>query len=200
MNLNELQSLWNSPGNRQPTSAQLQLANKFTRQMIRRHRFQTFWLIHVFVWLALITGLAAWNVMAKKVVFGQEWAVVPLLVVPWAFAIHFLRRHQKPTAAIARGEVSVGDSVRAALSSNRTEQSRLKLVGLLFAIMIPVLALSIWQLRAADKVSPREMTSMAIFFGGVLLVSGAGVAARYVGRLLPQQRQLEDLLAELNEE
>jgi len=200
MNLNEMQSLWNSPGNRPPTAAQQQLADKFTRQMIRRRRFQTFWLIHTLVWLTLITGLAVWNVMAKKVALGQEWALIPLLLVPWAFAIHFLRRYLKPAAPIARGEVSVADSFRAALGSNRTEQSHLKLVGLLFAIMIPVLAVSMWQLRAADKVSAREMTSMAIFFGGVLLVSGAGVAARYFGRLLPQQRQLNELLAELNEQ
>ena len=73
-------------------------------------------------------------------------------------------------------------------------------MGLLFAIMIPVLAVSIWQLRTTDKVSAREMTSMAIFFGGVLLVSGASVIARYFGRLLPQQRQLNALLAELNEQ
>lgn len=200
MNLNEMQSLWNSPGNRPPTVAQQQLADMFSRQMIRRRRFQSFWLIHTFVWLTLITGLAAWNVIAKKVALGQEWALIPLLAVPWAFAIHFLRRYQKPAAPIARGEVSVADSLRAALGSNRTEQTHLKLVGVLFAIMIPILAASVWQLRAADKVSPHELTSMVIFFGGVVLVSGAGVAARYFGRVLPQQRQLNAVLRELNEQ
>lgn len=200
MNLNEMQTLWNSPGNRPPTATQQHLADKFTRQMLRRRRFQTFWLINSFVWLTLITTLAIWNVTAKKIAIGQEWALIPLLVVPWAFAIHFLRSHLKSATPIARGELSVADALRAALDSNRREQAHLKWVGVLFAILIPLLAVSVWQLWATGKVSAgRELTSMAIFFGGVLLISSAGVAARYFGRVLPQQRQLDAVLRELNE-
>jgi hypothetical protein len=66
--------------------------------------------------------------------------------------------------------------------------------------MIPVLAVTMWQLRETGKVSPRELTSMLVLFGGVLLVSGAGVAARYFGRVLPQQQQLNALVAELNQQ
>jgi len=61
-----------------------------------------------------------------------------------------------------------------------------------------LMAVSAWQLQAAGKASPRELTSMAIFFGGVLLVSGAGVATRYFGRLLPQTKQLEELLRQFD--
>jgi len=199
MNLNEMQNLWNSPGNRPQGAAQLLLADKFARQMIRRRRFQSLWLINTFAWLTLITVLAAWNVLKGKVVPEQEWALLPLLIVPWLFTMHFLRRHLKPIAPVARGELSVTDSFRAALSSNRMEQSHLKLVGALFAVMIPLVALSMRQLQAAGKVSSRELMSMAIFFGGVLLISGAGVAARYFGRVLPQQRRLNALLAELTD-
>ncbi len=41
---------------------------------------------------------------------------------------------------------------------------------------------------------------MAALFAGVLLLSGAGIAARYFGRLLPQQKQLHALLAEMVDE
>jgi hypothetical protein len=200
MNLNEIQNLWNSAGNRPPTAIQQQWADKFTRQMIRRRRFQSAWLINTFLWLTLVTVLAGWNVMKKKVALDQEWALFPLLIVPWAFAFHFLRRYLKPAAPIARGEISVAESLRAALNSNKAEQSHLKLVGVLFAIMIPVLAVSLWQLRATHKVLAHELMSMVILFGGVLLVSSAGIAARYFGRVLPQQRQINALLAELNEQ
>jgi len=61
-----------------------------------------------------------------------------------------------------------------------------------------LMAVSAWQLQAAGKASPRELTSMAIFFGGVLQVSGAGVATRYFGRLLPQTKQLEELLRQFD--
>lgn len=199
MNLNEIQSAWNSPRNHLPTAEQQRLAGQFTRQMIRRRRFQIIWLINTFVWLTVITALAIWVVATGKANLRQEWGLFPLLIVPWVFAIHFLRRYWNPVAPIVQGELSVADSMRAALGSNRMACSHLKLVGGLFAIMIPVLALTMQQLHAVGKVSSRELLSMAVFFGGVLLLSGAGIAARYFGRLLPQQRKLDGLLAELND-
>ena len=200
MNPNEMQHAWNSPRNNLPTAEQQLLVDQFTRQMVHRRRFQAFWLIHNFIWLTIITGLAFLAIATGKTNLQQEWGLFPLLIVPWAFAIHFLRRYWKPVAPVAQGELPVADSLQAALVSNRTEQSHLKLVGGLFAIMIPLLALSIQQLHAAGKVSARELVSMAVFFGGTLLLCGAGIAARYFTRLLPQQRRLDALLAELSVE
>ncbi|HMJ90297.1 MAG TPA: hypothetical protein VK530_10795 [Candidatus Acidoferrum sp.] len=200
MNMDEMQSAWNSPRNNLPTGEQRRLAEQFTRQMVRRRRFQALWLINTFALLTIATALAARAVATGKAELAQEWALLPLLIAPWMFAIHFLRRHLKPGSPAPRGEVSVADSFRAALSSNRREQSHLKAVGVLFAIVIPLLAVSMQQLHAVGKASTRELTSMAVFFGGVLLLSSAGIAARYFGRVMPQQKRLSALLAELNDQ
>lgn len=200
MNLNEMQNAWSSPRNNLPAKEQQRVADQFTRQMTRRRRFQSIWLINTFVWLAAITFLASWTIAVGKTKPEQEWGLFPLLIVPWAFAMHFLRRHLKPVTPAARGELSVSESLRAARSSNRTEQSRTKQVAALFAIMIPLLAVAMQQLHAVGKMSSPELSSMAVLFGGVLLLSGAGIAARYFGRLLPQQRQLDALLTELGDE
>lgn len=200
MNLNEMQNAWNSPRNNLPTAEQQQLAQQFARQMIRRRRFQAIWLTNTFVWLALITLAVIQSIAAGRFKPAQEWAVLPLLIVPWAFAIHFLRRFLKPAVPGARGEVSVAESFRAALDSNRTEQSHLRLVGVLFVIMIPLLAVAVQQLHATGKVSAKDLASMAIFFGGIFLVSGVGIAAKYFGRVLPQQRKLNALLAEMTDQ
>ena len=200
MNLNEMQQDWNSPRNNLPTEPQQKLARQFTRQMIRRRRFQALWLINTFVWLTVITVLAIRTVAVGQTTPSQEWGLFPLLIVPWAFAFHFLRRHLKPVEPLALGELTVADSLRAALASNRTTQRHLKLVGVLFAIMLPLLVVAMQQLHTVGKVSARELTSMAALFAGVLLLSGAGIAARYFGRLLPQQKQLQALLAELADE
>ena len=199
MNLNEIQTAWNSPLNNLPNEEQQRLAGKFTRQMIRQRRFRSIWLINTFVWLSLITVLAIWAICIGKTKPGQEWGLIPLLAAPWTFAIHLLRRHLKPGPANNRGELSVIDSLRAALSSNRMEQSHLKRVLGLFALMVPLLGLSMWQLHKVGKVSARELESMAVFFGGIMLLSSAGIAARYLGRVLPQQRQLNTLLSEFND-
>lgn len=196
MNLNEMQNVWNSPRNNLPTEAQQRLADQFARQMIRRRRFQSIWLINTFVWLTIITVLAI-RMVAIGQTTSQEWGLFPLLIVPWGFAIHFLRRYQKPVAPITRGETTIVDSLRAALASNQETRAHVKLVGVLYVIMIPLLALGMRQLHAVGKVSERELTSMAIFFGAVLLFGGIGIAVRYFIRLRPQQRRLNALLAEL---
>jgi hypothetical protein len=199
MNFDELQPDWNSPRNNLPTGQQRALVETFSRQMIRRRRFQTFWLIHTFVWLTLITGLAIVMIATGKTSLAQEWGLFPLLIVPWAFAIHMLRRHRKPAAPATRGELPVSDSLSAALDSNQTAQSQSKRVGALYLVLTPLLGLAMQQLYAAGKVSSRELTSMSVFFGATLLFCGAVIAVRYFGRLRPQQRQLEDLLQQFSQ-
>jgi hypothetical protein len=199
MNPDEMQSAWNSPRNNLPAEEQQQLARQFSRQMIRRRRFKMLWLTNTFVWLATITALAIRTVAVGKTGLMQEWALLPLLIAPWAFALYFMRRHLNRAFSPTQGELPVADSFRAALDSNRMEQSHLKQVARLFVIMIPLLALAMRQLHAAGKVSGRELISMALFFGAILLVSGGGIAARYFGRLQPQQKRLNALLAELTD-
>ncbi|MGN6552454.1 MAG: hypothetical protein ACTHLW_01805 [Verrucomicrobiota bacterium] len=199
MNFDEVQQTWNSPRNTLPAEQQRALAETFSRQMIRRRRFQTFWLIHTFVWLTLITGLAMAMIASGKTRLAQEWGLFPLLIVPWAFAINMLRRYRKPAAPATRGELPVSDSLNAALLSNQTAQSQSKWVGALYLVLTPLLGLAMQQLYAAGKVSSRELTSMAVFFGATLLFCGAVLAARYFGRLRPQQNQLEDVLQQFNQ-
>jgi hypothetical protein len=198
MNFDDLQNAWNTPRNQLPTAEQERLAQQFTRQMIRRRRFQAIWLVNTIVWLTLITVLAIWVIAVGKANPAQEWGLFPLLILPWAFAVYFLRQYRKSTS-LARGDLSVSDSLRRALGANRTEQSHLKCVTVLFTIMIPLITLSMHQLRGVGKMSSSELASMAILFGTTLLASGAGIAIRYFGRLLPQQRQIKALLAELTE-
>lgn len=197
MTFDELQQDWNSSRNNVPTEQQRALIENFSRQMIRRRRFQAFWLIHTFVWLALITGLAVAMIATGKTSPAQEWGIFPLLMVPWVFAIHVLWENRKEVAPATCGDRAVGDSLTAALDSNRAAQMRSKWVGALYLVLVPLLGLAIQQLHTAGKVSPREMLSMAVFFGGTFLFCGAIIATRYFGRLRPQQRQLEGLLQEL---
>lgn len=194
MNLNEMQNLWNSPQNNLPSDGRQQLAAQFARQMIRRRRFQSVWLFITFAWLTIITVVAAWTLDVGHAQPRVEWGLFPLLLLPWSLAIYFLRQHLKP---VADGELPVADSLRAALNANRAEMSHLKLAAGLLVVMIPVLALVMRQLHTAGKVSVRELTSMAIFFGAALLAGAGGMAIRYFVRLQPRQKRLETVLKDL---
>lgn len=197
MNLNEIQNLWNSPSNQVPDPEHERLARRFVSQMIRRRRFQSIWLIITFAWLTVISVLACGNLAKGKLDPSIEWAVFPMLLVPWVFAIHFLRRYLKPVASASSGESPVAESFRAALVSTRAEQSQLKRVAVLWVILVPILIVASRQLEAAGKVSPRELECMMVFFGGVFLASGLGIAIRYFGWLSPRRRRLVGLLDEL---
>jgi len=196
MNSNEMQNIWNSPLNNLSSYQQEQLAGQFIRQMKRRRRFQSIWLINTFAWLAIITVIALWSISVGNTQLTHEWAVLPLLIVPWAFAVYFLCSYLRSKAFSSQGELSVVESLRAALASNLDRQSRLKIVGGLYVILVPILALAMRQLQTAGKVSGHQMTSMSVLFSGALLVSALAMAALFFGRLLPQQRKLESLLAE----
>jgi hypothetical protein len=195
MNFAELETIWNSADNR-PTAAEREKLTHHVLAWVRRHRRRDIiWLAWTFGVLTIMTSFAAWLLFATdKVNLAAEWAAVPLLLVPWWFAFLFLRRFLRPAGSHCRGDMPIADALAAALKTNEAAQFRLRAVGLLYAVFLPVLAVSMWQLHAVGKASSRELFSMAMFFGGVLLLSGAGVFARYRFRLKPQQQQLEELL------
>jgi hypothetical protein len=199
MNPDEMQRAWNSPRNHPPTAEHQRLAEQFSRQMLRRRRFRAFWLVNTFAWLTVITLLAAWCLVTGRTRLAQEWGLFPLLLLPWGFALHFLRRHLHPGPPVAQGESAVADSLRAALASNQETRSHFKRIGILYLLMVPTLALAVRQLHGVGKVSDRELVSLACFLGGVLLLGGIGLALRYRLSLQPQQQRLQALLADLGE-
>ena len=195
MNFADLQTLWNSSGN-QPNPAQRERLTQHLLAWVRRQRrHQLAWLAWTFAALTAITAFAGWLLFAtEKVDLGIEWGSIPLLLLPWIFAFVFLKRLLAPTVSPVSGEVPIADALARALKANEAARFRLRAVGLLYAIFVPVLAISIWQLHSAGKASSREIVSMAIFFGSVLLLCGAGVFARYRFRLKPQHHHLKALL------
>ena len=200
MNFAELQTIWNSPGN-QPNPAQRE---RLTQQLLgwvrRQRRHQLMWLVWTFAALTGITAFAGWLLFAtNKVDLGKEWGLMPLLLVPWCFALLFLKRFLKPAVSLASGDVPIADALTRALKTNEAAQFRLRAVGVLYAIFVPILAISIWHLHSAGKASTRELFSMATFFGSVLLLCGSGVFARYRFRLKPQHAHLKALLQHYRE-
>jgi hypothetical protein len=192
MNFAELEMIWNSAGN-QPSAGEQE---KITRQTLgwvrRQRRHQGIWLVWTFGVLTVMTSFAGWVLFGTdKVDLGMEWGVIPLLLLPWTFAFIFLKRFLKPEMAAVRGDMPIVEALGRAIRTNEASQCRLRAMGVLYAIFIPVLTVAMWQLHLAGKASPRELFSMAVFFGGVLLLGGAGVFARYRFRLKPQHEQLK---------
>jgi hypothetical protein len=197
MTFEEMQGAWKSAENRGTTEGQNAAVAKLARQMVRRRRFERYWLAQAIVWLTLLTGLSGWAVASGRTALTQEWALLAVLGLPWGFSMYFLRRFLKDGKAGGAGERPVAAALEAVIAANRREATRLKWVGVLLAAMAPAAGVAVYQLEAAGKASPREAVSMALFFGGGLALAGAGVAIRYFVRLRPQRARAEALLAEL---
>ena len=194
MTNNDLDRAWNSPENNPSEQAPL-LAQQFLRGCQRRRQLERLWLIWTFVTLATISGFAAWLIVATdRIQLEREWALLLLLIIPWGFAGYFLRGFFKSPPSSK--ELSIKESFEASLVSNQAARKRLKTIGLLYLIMIPVLTISIQQLAITNKTRPHEQDSLIMFLAAVLLVSGGTMAVRYFRYLRPQGRKLEKLLRE----
>ena len=81
-----------SPRNNLAPDRLRNVAEQFAPQMVSRRRFRTIWLACTFLALAATTGIAFRSVALGKASLELEWGLFPLLIVPWLFAFHFLRR------------------------------------------------------------------------------------------------------------
>src|SRR5690348_16686173 len=115
MDQNEIQEVWNSRENNFKAEERKRLADNFGRQMNRRRRFQAIWLIQTFIALSAITIIAIGSIATGKTHLNQQWALLPLLTVPWLFAFHFLRRYLRPVSPILGGEKSIVESLSVAV-------------------------------------------------------------------------------------
>jgi hypothetical protein len=194
MNDDELQRIWKSPHNEPREQRQRQWTRGFIRKLQRARRLQALWLVWTFAALTGMTLLALWQALQGKLTAGLAIASAPLLIIPWGVGIHFLCRFQSSDNRALQSDLPLVDALNAALQANQNAQVRLKTIRLLLGSMLPILAISIWQLHVAGKVSGREAVSMAGLFLGALTVSGIAITLRILLGLKPQEKRLGNLI------
>jgi hypothetical protein len=200
MNLDELQKVWNSTMNSPSTDQRREIITQFNSALRRRRRRELAWLVWTFSVLTVLTAFVGWVVFGTdKVQLSAEWGAIPLLLIPWVFACIFLRRFLRQTGLTTRGDMTISDSLAAALSVNRSERSKLKTVGVMYLIALPIMAFSIWQLHSVGKVSSRELISMVTFLGGALALSACALLAKYRFSLVPKGQKLKALLSQFRQ-
>jgi len=196
MSTDDLHRAWKSPANRPSPEASARERAAFVLLLQREHRSFRFWVIRAFSLLTVITiGLGVSVAGKGSFDVRGEWAALLLLALPWVGAILFLRRHLQHRRAHPDYDQSVAHSVRALLDANRAAQQRSRLLLGLFALMAPVLAVSIWQLQQVGKARPHEAASLATFMAVVMVLSALGAYAQS-RRLRPEEKRLTELVDE----
>ena len=198
MTTDPLNDLWNSPPNRPEADAGERLASHFVDSLRKRRRFQAWWLAWTFFALTGVTTVAVLHVVSQGPagVAGQ-WAMWPMLALPWSVALIFLRRFRQERVAASLVAPSLLAALLSALAGNRAERRRVVGVGVLLLVTAPMSALAIWQLRLAGKATTDQAWSMALVFGAALMLGGGFVLSRYRHHLVPEGRKIEALLGDL---
>jgi len=198
MNRDRLNDLWNSDSNRPDTVAGAYLAEQFLAGLRRRRRWQVAWLTWTFFALTVITVWAAVHALAQGVSsLVSQWSLIPMLALPWIVALRLLAQFRRERTPEPDAALPLREALAAARLSNLAERRRLAFIGLLLAVMTPVVGLAVWQLHGAGKATANQAWSMAAVFGAALALGGLTVALRLGFRLQPEGRRLEALQQDL---
>ena len=198
MNADALNDLWNSAPNRPPADAGARLAADFVARLQRRRRVQAWWLAWTFLALTVVTGVVVTQLVTRGAagVAGQ-WALWPMLVLPWGAAFVFLRQFRRESAVNEAARSSLRVTLLTAQAANRSERRRLAAIGALQSAAVPLSAIAIRQLYLSGKATVDQAWSMALVFGLALAVGGGVVFWRYRQHLVPERRKIESLLRDL---
>lgn len=193
-----LNDLWNSAPNCPAPEAAERLTAEFLTRLRRRRRFQAWWLGWTFLALAAVTTIAVAQLIRHGAAgLAGQWALWPMLVLPWSAAILFLRRFR--LERVAKGSVTspLLAALVAARASNAAERRRHVAVGALLVTMAPISALAIWQLHVAGKATADQAWSMGLVFGLALALGGGFVTVRYRRHLIPECNKIATLLRDI---
>ena len=192
-----LHELWRSAANQPDAAATRAAAEQFTARWRRRRRLQAVWLAWTFLTLAGAAALAVVQWRRGAVSFGTQTMLIPLFGGPWLVAVHFLRVFLQQGAAAPLAGQAFAEVVRCAQKANAAERHRLRVIGALLVVMVPVTALAVWQLHASGKASVSESWSMAAVFAAGLGLGLLAVVWRYRARLMPERSLIEARLREI---
>ncbi len=197
MNHDEVSKLWASPENLPQETQSTRLIQGFLDGVRRRRRNERIWLIWSFTSLSIVTALALWLAFGTdKIQLTRDWSLIPMLGIPWAFALYFGYRFAHREKKVPLHDVSVVAALELAINSNRTASAHLGKIALLYGIMAPVFGMAVHHLQMADKISPHETHSLILLMVSVVGAGSTYLAVRYFCHLAPQRKHLQTLLRE----
>ncbi|HUG10967.1 MAG TPA: hypothetical protein VMM36_08130 [Opitutaceae bacterium] len=199
MNFADIENAWQSPHNR-PSQAQIEMMkNEFATDLRRRRRGLWIFLSIVFASLTVITVLAAINVVTpgpaeRRIDVSREWGAILFLTVPWVAVIFLARRALRHGREHADPSASIAASVRASLDENAMSQTRVKTAAILHGVILLLLPLVVWQLRAVGKAGDEILVPAFVLWPLLAVGMLFGMYWHYTRKLLPRKRALEELL------
>jgi len=205
MNFDDIQKTWHSSHN-QPSAAQLEREKmKFLSDLRQRNRGAVLFMLWILVVLTFLTGKVVlylmWPDPSKDAIdLSREWSVIPLFGLPWICLWIFFRKYHRYRAQNVREELSIRATVRALLDENRLADERQKWVTRLSLVMLLLMPLIVYQLRAVGKAGDEILVPAFVMLPALMLCIFLGMRWHRRRTLLPRKLHLEALLATYGEE
>jgi len=195
MNFDDIEKMWRSPQNALSPAGLARQKTELEQKLRREYRGFLIVTGAGSIWLLLCVG-AFLRYLASGGAFElqREWGAVVLFALPLFAAVLFFRQYYRHRTAHAGYGGSIAATVRALLDENRLAQTRIKVIGAMYVIMTLLAPLIVNQLLEAGKVRPREVASMAVVFGAIVLIGGGGLVWEFRRNLRPRQRELQTIL------
>jgi hypothetical protein len=199
MSYDELEKTWRSPRNR-PDPAHLDALQKcFLADLRRRRTGARIFVGLVFGALTFLSlrflGYVFWPEPTQAPFDPRrEWAPLLFLLVPWVGAVFLLRRVVRHEREHGHPERSVRAGVQALLDENRVSRARVKTAAWLHAVALVLLPLVVWQLRSAGKAGDEILVPAFVAWPLAVACIYLGLFYHHARKLVPRQRQLEELL------
>ena len=205
MNFDDIQKTWQSPHNR-PSAAQLEKDKmNFLTDLRKRNRGAVFFMLWILGVLTFLTGRIVLHLLwpdssIDAIDLTREWAVVPLLALPWLCLLIYFKKYRRYRAAHLNYERSISASVRVLLDENRLARDRQKWTAALSSVMLLLMPLIVYQLRAVGKAGDEILVPAFVLLPALMLGIFLGMLWHHSRVLLPRKRELEALLATYREE
>jgi hypothetical protein len=198
MEFERLEQAWRSQANTPDQQAQAYLMEQLMRALKARRRGEIMLFAIPVAAMTLFTAIAARSILIGQTDLAREWGALGMLGVCWAMLGAVLI-----AAVMAKRPPRDGSPVRQSLEAMLAANRRARINYRIFWMSLPVFLIptliAVFQLNDVGKTTDRNMGQMLLVFGVALGASLGWNALRFFKVLKPEQRRLEDLLAEYRE-
>jgi hypothetical protein len=184
-----IEDVWNSPGNT-PTAQATTLLVRDSFERLRRRRRRDRALL---AWLAVVLPTLTAGVLYGPVQGG--WTLPLILASQWGVFLYWLRQALRSSRS-GLPAATIRESLETLLRETEAERRKTIAVLALYAVVVPLLGVSLMHLRDSGLMAPHEAVSAGAVFAGVLGLGLAVILARLFGSVVPRQRRLAALVAQ----
>lgn len=198
MDFERLERAWNGPANTPDEAASAYVLGEMMDTLKKRRQATTRFTGFIGMVLVFWAAVIVWKMSVDPFPFdvSREWAIIPLILLPWIGLFLIKRRQRLHLTAHPDPYASAPATLRALLDENLTARRRLVITSGLMLAGIIIVAAALNQLVAVGKMTPDNVMQGSIAFGVLMAAIAAYKAWHYTRVLKPEGERLQRLLSD----